>query len=99
MSSVNLSKKMYDTIQIDLASAYQLHNNLLDALDDAEEKAVKQVLQQLLKRDPTEEDIKDCQAVYQTPVSRSYTLCYKNIPLGIINKGDNLSVTFTPVGG
>lgn len=70
---------------------------------EVERKVIDDVLHQLLKRKPTEEDYKNTQRYQQEGIHYHYYLAYNNLKLGkvfIENKivNGNFSVRFEPFG-
>lgn len=74
---------------------------LSDKMFELERKVIDDVLQQLLKRKPTEEDYNNTQRYQQEGIHYHYYLAYNNLKLGKvfigtrINNG-NFSVSFEP---
>lgn len=68
---------------------------------EAEEKVVKEVLRNLLKREPTIEDAKDLTKFYMDGQFDKYHLAYKNLKLGNVHfnmalDGKNFGIEFIP---
>jgi hypothetical protein len=74
--------------------------NFIKMVYKTEEDIIKQVLRQILGREPVLEDAKDLTKAYRTDISHTdYDLSYKNIPVGKVIfefNGPSFSVTFTP---
>jgi len=64
----------------------QITNNLLEA----EENVIKEVLRQILKREPTLEDAKDLHRFQQEGEFYKYYLAYKNMKLGTVYRNTNI---------
>ena len=58
---------------------------------NAEENVIKEVLRQLLKREPTLEDVKDLQKFHQEGEFDKYYLAYKNLKLGTVYLNTNIT--------
>ena len=68
---------------------------------DAEENVIKEVLRQILKREPTLEDAKDLLKFQQEGEFDKYYLAYKNLKLGTVYcntniEGGKMGVEFVP---
>ena len=68
---------------------------------EAEENVIKDVLRQLLKREPTLEDTKDLHRYQQECEIDKYYLAYKNLKLGTVYlktniEGGKMGVEFVP---
>lgn len=68
---------------------------------EAEENVIKEVLRQILKREPTLEDAKDLHRFQQEGEFDKYYLAYKNIKLGTVYRnmnieGGKMGVEFVP---
>lgn len=71
---------------------------------EAEEKCVTKVLREYLKKEPTNEDFKNCIRMFDPKYKMKYILCYKNVTLGCISHSFNctadyngtFTVTFNP---
>lgn len=57
---------------------------------EAEEKVIKDVLRQLLKREPTLEDAKDLHRFQQEGEFDKYYLAYKGLKLGTVYRNTNI---------
>jgi Na+-translocating ferredoxin:NAD+ oxidoreductase RnfG subunit len=57
---------------------------------DAEENVIKEVLRQLLKREPTLEDAKDLHKFQLEGEFDKYYLAYKNLKLGTVYRNTNI---------
>lgn len=57
---------------------------------EAEENVIKEVLRQILKREPTLEDAKDLQRFQQEGEFDKYYLAYKNLKLGTVYRNTNI---------
>ncbi|MFI0427758.1 MAG: hypothetical protein ACH34V_12475 [Flavobacterium sp.] len=57
---------------------------------DAEENVIKEVLRQILKREPTLEDAKDLHKFQQEGEFDKYYLAYKNLKLGTVYRNTNI---------
>lgn len=57
---------------------------------EAEENVIKDVLRQLLKREPTLEDAKDLHRFQKEGEFYKYYLAYKNLKLGIVHRNTNI---------
>jgi hypothetical protein len=68
-----------------------------------QEEIIIKVLTEVLKREPTTDDFKECQRlVYPHFQPNDYIFAYKNIPLGFIKHEFEIgkaTVTFTPYAG
>lgn len=68
---------------------------------EAEENVIKEVLRQILKREPTLEDAKDLERFQQEGEFDKYYLAYKNLKLGKVYRnynieGGKMGVKFVP---
>jgi Na+-translocating ferredoxin:NAD+ oxidoreductase RnfG subunit len=68
---------------------------------EAEENVIKEVLRQILKREPTLEDAKDLHKFQQEGEFDKYYLAYKNLKLGTVYhntniEGNKMGVEFVP---
>lgn len=52
-----------------------------------EEGLLIKVLTLVLEREPTIEDYKDCEMIYEVGKHNEYTFCHKRVPLGVIKRG------------
>lgn len=59
-------------------------NNILQSYRDAEEKVLKDVLKNLLKREPSIDDAKKLVRVFENGVHDWYHLGYEGVELGIV---------------
>ena len=57
---------------------------------EAEENVIKEVLRQILKREPTLEDAKDLHKFQQEGEFDKYYLAYKNLKLGTVYRNTNI---------
>ncbi len=57
---------------------------------EAEENVLKEVLRQILKREPTLEDAKDLHRFQQQGEFDKYYLAYKNLKLGTVYRNTNI---------
>ena len=57
---------------------------------EAEENVIKDVLMQLLKREPTLEDVKDLHRIQKEGEFDKYYLAYKNLKLGTVYRNTNI---------
>lgn len=57
---------------------------------EAEENVIKEVLRQILKREPTLEDAKDLHKFQQEGEFDKYYLAYKNMKLGTVYRNTNI---------
>jgi len=57
---------------------------------DAEENVIKEILRQILKREPTLDDAKDLQQFQQEGEFDKYYLAYKNLKLGTVYRNTNI---------
>jgi Na+-translocating ferredoxin:NAD+ oxidoreductase RnfG subunit len=57
---------------------------------EAEKNVIKEVLRQILKRDPTLEDAKDLHKFQQEGEFDKYYLAYKNLKLGTVYRNTNI---------
>lgn len=74
---------------------------LTDMIAKAEENVIKEVLRQILKREPTLEDAKDLHRFQKEGEFDKYYLAYKNLKLGTVYfnmniEGGKMGVEFVP---
>jgi hypothetical protein len=69
-----------------MISVAQITKNFVEA----EENVIKEVLQQILKREPTLEDAKDLCKFQQEGEFDKYYLAYKNLKLGTVFRNTNI---------
>ncbi|HND46691.1 MAG TPA: hypothetical protein PLC61_09895 [Chitinophagales bacterium] len=79
----------------------ELYNLISKKMAEAEENVIKDVLRQLLKREPTLEDAKDLHKFQKEGEFDKYHLAYKNLKLGTVYRninieGGKMGVEFVP---
>ena len=76
---------------------------IISSIHKAEEDVIKQVLKELLKRNPTFDDAKKVTRVFREGLYDKYTLAYDGSPLGIVEMNfsgivpHRYCVNFTPI--
>jgi hypothetical protein len=92
-----IDPKLQDTL-------YHLQNKVIEIMMEKEEKVIKEVLENLLKRKPTIEDAKGCTRMFNGDNINEFYLHYEGVCLGSIkrnfntsiNKQPTFNITFTP---
>lgn len=80
----------------------EIANEFIQKFIETEDKLLKQVAKNLLKREPTIEDYRDFQVLRMEGVEDEYDLAYKNMKLGTVKRNfhpdenGKAGVVFTP---
>jgi hypothetical protein len=96
---VHLDYQINEELAAKFDKLYELGNAVTIAYRKAESKIVEKVLTDLLKREITNDDAKDCEMIIHD--TNTSTLYYKGVPLGFIKKNfgasNNILDVPTPV--
>jgi hypothetical protein len=88
---------------IDLPDISLLMNMFVKECINMEEKLLIEIMTQVLNREPTIEDFKECTRITHPWFEpNDYIIAYKNIKLGFVKhdyNGSSVTVTFTPDAG
>ena len=100
-NSNNADNPQFNKGAVTMSALTDMMAQITKNFTDAEENVIKEVLRQILKREPTLEDVKDLHRFQQEGEFDKYYLAYKNLKLGTVYlntniEGKKMGVEFVP---